>query len=173
MQAAQRLIDLSLLLNQQQYRQSVFGHGLQRIQGLPCGCRTQLLLDAQLDLSRKLQRQVGMQQRKELVMKLRQQLLPKMAWQLVEQLADARQLGRRSCAAWLSPHFVTLQATRDHRCLMWNSGPSWLDFRKYDHPLQFVIKLVGNMWWYLLACWSLETHLSLSLSGRPLSVKWR
>ena len=58
-----------------------------------------MLLDLQLDLKRKLQRQVGMQQRKKLVMKLRQQLLPKTAWQVMGQVAGARQLGRRSYEA--------------------------------------------------------------------------
>jgi len=100
-QAAQHLRDLAPLLNQQKYTQFVC-HGYHDSSGaLSCGGGTQLLLDLQLDLSRKLQCQMGMQQRKELVMKLRQQLvmqlrqqlLRKMGWQVLGQVADARQLG--------------------------------------------------------------------------------
>lgn len=99
MQAVQRQSHLVPLWNQQQYRHFVYGHGHHDSQLPSGGVETQLLLDLQLGLSRKLQRQVGLQQRMELVMKLRQQLLPMMAWQVVGRVADARQPGRRSCAA--------------------------------------------------------------------------
>ena len=100
MQAARRQSDLVLMLNHQRYTQLVC-HGHHNSQVRSCGGRAQVLLDLQLDLSRKLQRQVGMQHRKELVVKLRQQLvmqlrqqlLRKMGWQVVGQVADARQLG--------------------------------------------------------------------------------